>query len=97
MIQIEYLLDALRIDVMENKAISESHQLELLNMLDGCPTIPMSINPIKLAKKGMEVQKYLNMFETKYKEYGGDKFKICEEYIYNNISGNVSISSYIII
>ena len=73
MIQIEYLLDALRIDVMENRAITEPHQLELLNMLDGCPIIPMSINPIKLAQKGMEVQKYLSMFEVRYLEYGGNE------------------------
>jgi len=73
MIQIEYLLDALRIDVMENKAISDPHQLKLLNMLDGCPIIPMSINPIKLAQKGMEVQKYLSQFEKMYLEYGGNE------------------------
>jgi len=71
MIQIEYLITGLRIDVIEHKSFTDVQKKELIEILDTCPTIPMSINPIKLYSKGKQVEAHLNIFETKYLSYGG--------------------------
>lgn len=73
MIQIEYLINALKIDVVEHPTFDEAQKKELMTLLDTCPSIPISINPFRLAERGKVITAHLNVYESKYLSFGGNQ------------------------